>query len=282
MPEGDTIFRAARTLNLALAARTVTAFSSVYPALTRIDEDAPITGRTITSVEAQGKHLLIHFGPPPSPLTLRTHMRMSGSWHIYRPGEKWQLPRRDARIVLETADYIAVGFNVPVAEFLDATQFARQEDLKRIGPDLLGDTFDEDEAIRRLVARGAQPIADALLNQRVVAGIGNVYKSETLFIERLHPATPATAIGEAELRALLRTARRLLTVNVADASAEIVTYRGLRRTTGRSDPAERLWVYGRGGKPCRRCGTPISFARMGPNARGTYWCEGCQKPFSGS
>ena len=282
MPEGDTIFRAARTLNLALAARTVTAFSSVYPALTRIDEDAPITGRVITSVEAQGKHLLMHFGPPPSPLTLRTHMRMSGSWHIYRPGEKWQLPRRDARIVIETADYVAVAFNVPVAEFLDAAQFARQEDLTLIGPDLLGETFDEDEAVARLFARGAQPIAEALLNQRVVAGIGNVYKSETLFIERVHPGTPVTGIGGAELRALLRTARRLLTVNVADASAEIVTYRGLRRTTGRSDPAERLWVYGRGGQPCRRCGTPISFARTGPNARGTYWCEGCQKPFSGS
>ena len=284
MPEGDTIFRAARTLHLALATKTATAFTSVYSALTRIDEDAPIAGREITSVEARGKHLLMHFGPattrtPGPSLTLRTHMRMSGSWHIYRPGEAWQLPRRDARIVIETADFVAVAFNVPIAEFLDVAQIARQEDLRRIGPDLLAELFDEDDAIARLVARGAQPIAEALLNQRVVAGIGNVYKSETLFMERIHPASPVNTIDEGALRALLRTARRLLTVNVADGSAQIITYRGLRRTTGRTDPEERLWVYGRGGKPCRKCATPISFARTGPDARGTYWCGKCQLVF---
>jgi endonuclease-8 len=272
MPEGDTIFRAARTLHLALAGRVVTAFTSVYPALTRIDEDAPIAGREITAVEARGKHLLIHFGP----LMLRTHMRMRGSWHIYRPGERWQLPRRDARIVIETAEYVAVGFNVPIAEFLDARQAARQDDLRKLGPDLLGAAFDVDDAVRRLQARGAQPIAEALLNQRAVAGIGNVYKSETLFMEGVHPSTPVSDIVEARLRALLATARRLLLANVADASAEIVTYRGLRRTTGRTDPEERLWVYGRGGKPCRRCGTAIAYARTGPDARGTYWCPQCQ------
>ncbi len=316
MPEGDTIFRAARTLNLALAARTVTRFTSAYPALTRIDEDAPIAGRTITGVDARGKHLLMHFGPSTSlapgpsvpagagPLTLRTHMRMSGSWHIYpqtrgplhpaglshslgprrpapfgrdRPGERWQLPPGAARIVVETAGYVAVAFNVPVAEFLDASGIARQEDLRRIGPDLLGETFDEDDALTRLRGRGAQPIAEALLNQRVVAGIGNVYKSETLFLERIHPMTPVAAIDDGALRALLQTARRLLTINVADASAEIVTYRGLRRTTGRTDPNARLWVYGRGGKPCRRCGAAISYARTGPEARGTYWCHACQQ-----
>jgi endonuclease-8 len=281
MPEGDTIFRVARTLALALSAKSVTRFTSVYPALTRIDEDAPLTGRIVTGVEARGKHLLMHFGPPPppgtsGPLTLRTHMRMSGSWHIYRPGERWQLPPAAARIVIETADYVAVAFNVPVAEFLDTPQLARQDDLRRIGPDLLGETFDEDEAVARLRARGVQPIAEALLNQRAVAGIGNVYKSETLFLERIHPSAPVSTVDDAALRALLRTARRLLTVNVADASAEIITYRGLRRTTGRTNPDERLWVYGRGGKPCRRCGTAISYARTGPDARGTYWCPACQ------
>ena len=316
MPEGDTIFRAARTLNLALAARIVTRFTAAYPALTRIDEDAPMAGRTITSVEARGKHLLMHFGPSTSPksgssvsfgagpLTLRTHMRMSGSWHVYpqtrgplppaglshsrgprrpapfgrdRPGERWQRPPGAARIVIETAGYVAVAFNVPVAEFLDASRLARQEDLRRIGPDLLGETFDEDETLARLRGRGAQPIAEALLNQRVVAGIGNVYKSETLFLEGIHPAAPVAGVDDAALRELLRTARRLLTANIADASAEIITYRGLRRTTGRSNPDERLWVYGRGGKPCRRCGTAISYARTGPEARGTYWCPACQK-----
>ena len=286
MPEGDTIFRAARTLNLALAGKPVTRFTSVYPALTRIDEDAPIAGRIITSVEARGKHLLMHFGAPTgesralkgraTSTTLRTHLRMHGSWHIYRPGETWQRPRGEARIVIETADFVAVGFNIPIAEFLDASQALRQEDLRRIGPDLLGDTFDEDEALRRLQQRGAQGIAEALLNQRVVAGIGNVYKSETLFLEGVHPETPASRIDEEKLRALLRTARKLLKANVADATSEIVTYRGLRRTTGRTDPAERLWVYGRGGKPCRRCGTAVSYKKTGLDARGTYWCARCQ------
>jgi endonuclease-8 len=274
VPEGDTIFRAARTLHRALAGKTVTRFTSDYPALTRVDEDAPIAGRTITGVEARGKHLLLMLS---GGLILRTHMRMHGSWHIYRSGERWQLPRRDARIVIETADFVAVGFNVPIAEFLDERRQGRQEDLRRMGPDLLGETFDEDEAVRRLQARGAEGIAEALLNQRVVAGIGNVYKSETLFLERVHPETPARDVDEQTLRALLQTARRLLKANVADATSEIVTYRGLRRTTGRTDPEERLWVYGRGGRPCRRCGAAIAYKKTGADARGTYWCPACQK-----
>lgn len=273
MPEGDTIFRAARTLHLALAGNTVTRFTSDYPALTRIHEDAPLTGRIVARVYAQGKHLLIEFS---GGLTLRTHMRMHGSWHIYRPGESWQLPRHDARIVIETAAFVAVGFNVPIAELLDDRQRARQDDLRALGPDLLGDVFDEDEAVRRLQERGDEDVADALLNQRAVAGIGNVYKSETLFLERVHPGTPVRGVSEDTLRALLRTARKLLKANVADATAEIVTWRGLRRTTGRTDPAERLWVYGRGGRPCRRCGTSISYRKTGRDARGTYWCGTCQ------
>ncbi|HEX6323310.1 MAG TPA: DNA-formamidopyrimidine glycosylase family protein [Vicinamibacterales bacterium] len=274
MPEGDTIFRTARTLHRALAGKTVTRFTSDYPSLTRVDEDAPIAGRAITGVEARGKHMLLMLS---GGLTLRTHMRMHGSWHIYRPGEPWQLPRRDARIVIETEDFVAVAFNVPIAEFLDERQKIRQEDLRRLGPDLLGETFDEDEALRRLQARGAEAVAEALLNQRVVAGIGNVYKSETLFLERVHPETPARDVGEDTLRALLRTARRLLKANVADATSEIVTYRGLRRTTGRTNPEARLWVYGRSGRPCRRCATPIAYRKTGPDARGTYWCPSCQK-----
>lgn len=273
MPEGDTIFRAARTLHLALAGQAVTRFASDYPALTRIHEDAPLTGRVVARVYAQGKHLLIEFS---GGLTLRTHMRMHGSWHIYRPGESWQLPRRDARIVVETAAFVAVGFNVPIAELLDDRQRARQDDLRALGPDLLADAFDEEEAVRRLQARGDEDVADALLNQRAVAGIGNVYKSETLFLERVHPGTPVRGVSEETLRALLRTARTLLKANVADATAEIVTWRGLRRTTGRTDPAERLWVYGRRGQPCRRCGTSISYRKTGPDARGTYWCGTCQ------
>src|SRR6476469_9658879 len=124
MPEGDTIFRAARTLHRALAGREVVRFESVLPALTRVHEDAPLTGRRVETVTAAGKHVLMRFS---GDLVLRTHMRMNGSWHIYRPGERWRRPRRDMRVMVATAGYEAVGFNVPVAEWLDDRAEARQE-----------------------------------------------------------------------------------------------------------------------------------------------------------
>ena len=273
MPEGDTIFRAARTLNRALAGHTVARFESVLPSLTRVDEDTPIRGRTIESVTAAGKHLLIAFS---GGLILRTHMRMNGSWHIYRPGERWQRPRRDMRIVVATASFEAVGFNIPVAEWLAPRARARQPDLRLMGPDLLGETFDADEAIRRMRAHPDVAVADALLNQRIVAGVGNVYKSEVLFICRLDPFARVADIGDDCLRTALTTARDLLAANVAMASNAIVTYPGFRRTTARLQPSERLYVYGRARKPCRRCGTLIRVRAQGPHARLTYWCEQCQ------
>jgi endonuclease-8 len=279
MPEGDTIFRAARTLNRALAGRIVTRFESVYPALTRVHEDAPITGRTIESVAAAGKHLLMRFS---GDLLLRTHMRMNGSWHIYRPGERWRKPRRDMRIVIGTDAFEAVAFNVPVAEFLEGPAIRRQEDLRLMGPDLLGATFDETEAMQRLRARPDAFIADALLNQRVVAGIGNVYKSEVLFLCGVNPFAVVAEVGEERLRCLLTTARTHLHANVIDATAAIVTYRGYRRTTRRADPGERLYVYGRAGQPCRKCGVRIEIRAQGRDARLTYWCPSCQRASTSS
>jgi endonuclease-8 len=273
VPEGDTIFRAARTLHRALTGREVVRFESVLPSLTRVHEDTPITGRTVERVTAAGKHVLMHFS---GELVLRTHMRMNGSWHIYRPGERWQRPRRDMRIVVATAAFEAVGFNVPVAEFLRGTALERQADLRLMGPDLLGEVFDEAEAVRRLRARGATAIADALLNQRVVAGIGNVYKSEVLFLCGINPFAPVSALADGQLLAVLRTARTHLQANVIDPTAAIVTYRGYRRTTRRADPAERLYVYGRARKPCRKCGVCIEVRAQGPDARLTYWCPACQ------
>jgi endonuclease VIII len=274
MPEGDTIHRAARTLHRALAGRTVTRFTSAFPHLTRVDADAPIRGRAVEQVEARGKHLLIWFA---GGLVLRTHMRMNGSWHIYRPGERWRRPGHEMRILVETADMIAVAFNVPVAEFATRETLRRTTVIDTLGPDPLSGNFDADEAIRRLRARADLEIADALLDQAAIAGIGNVYKSEVLFAGRVNPFTTVGALDDETLKRLVTTAARLMRANVTDASAPgIVTYAGMRRTTGRADPSARLWAYGRAGQPCRRCGTPIARRKQGPHARSTYWCPRCQ------
>ena len=272
MPEGDAIYRTARTLHRALAGRAVSRFESVLPSLTRVHEDAPITGRRIERVEAAGKHVLIRFS---GGLMLRTHMRMNGSWHIYRPGERWRRPRRDMRIVVATDAFEAVAFTVPVAEFLDARAEAQQQDLRAIGPDLLADTFDEDEALRRVRGRGGDEIAEALLNQRVLAGIGNVYKSEVLFICRLNPFAPVRSVDEPSLRGVFATARKLLQANVSSLGGGIRTYIGYRRGGERGEAAQR-YVYGRARKPCRRCGTAIRVRAQGPHARLSYWCPACQ------
>jgi endonuclease VIII len=207
---------------------------------------------------------------------LRTHMRMNGSWHIYRPGERWQRPARDMRILLATRDWVAVAFNVHVAEFVRASDLSRHRPIATLGPDLLGD-FDPERALTLVRHQEFRPVHELLLDQRVVAGIGNVYKSELLFLSSVHPDTPAIAVSEQEWRGLFDRARQLLRANVAkDSGAGIETYRGLRRTTGRMNPDDRLWVYSRGGRPCRKCGTPIESRKDGDDARVTYWCPRCQ------
>jgi endonuclease-8 len=274
MPEGDTIFRAARTLDRALSGHTVTRFETALAALAQIDRDEPIAGRTVERVHAAGKHLLIRLS---GDLALRTHMRMNGSWHIYRHGEKWQLSRRAMRIVIETTDWVAVAFNVYVAEFERTKKLARHAPVATLGPDLLGD-FDADRALELIRLTGTTPIRDVLLNQRVIAGIGNVYKSEILFLCGIHPDTPANALSEDDWRPVMALARKLLRANVADSSgARIVTYGGLRRTAGRLGKSDSLWVYSRGGQRCRKCGTRIASRKDGDDARVTYWCPECQK-----
>jgi endonuclease VIII len=278
MPEGDTIFRAARTLDRALAGRGVTRFESVFPQLTRVHVDRPVTGRTIERVTSRGKHLLVWFS---GDLVLRTHMRMNGAWHIYRPGERWRQPRRDMRILIATAEFEAVAFTVPVAELDTAAAIERQ--LAAVGPDPLDAGFDPAVAIQRLRARGEMQVADALLDQHAIAGIGNVYKSEVLFAAGVNPFARVSSLDDAALERVVAYAMKFMRANVADGStAAIVTYAGYRRTTGRSDPSHRLWVYGRAGQPCRRCGTPIARAKQGPDARSTYWCEACQLPTANS
>lgn len=253
-------------MHAALAGQPVVGFETVYAQLARVDDEQPITGRTIDRVTAEGKHLLIHFT---GDLTLRTHMRMHGSWHLYRPGERWRKPRREMRIVIATEPWVAVGFNVPVAEFHDARSLARQEDLAAIGPDFLAESFDFEEALRRMRARPDRSIGDVLLNQRVAAGVGNEYKSEILFLSGISPARRVDELSDEQLLGALKHARRLMLANVRMRTAA-------RVTTGSLDRQKRTFVYGRGGKPCRRCGTRIEFARQGVDARVTYWCPKCQ------
>jgi len=272
MPEGDTIYRAAVAMNRALAARVVTRFESVYPTVNRVADDRPIVGRTIESVSARGKHLLIAFS---GGLVLRTHMRMNGSWHLYRLGITWQRPARDMRVLVGAGDVEAVGFNVPVAELLTARELARHAQLNALGPDLLDPAFDPVEAARRMRACGRDAVGDALLNQRVLAGVGNVFKSEILFLAGIEPFTPVAALSDADIDRLVAISREQLAANVLTRSQTLSPSIG-RRTTRSLDPNKKLWVYGRGGKPCRRCGAPILARKSGLDARLTYWCPRCQ------
>jgi endonuclease-8 len=273
MPEGDTIFRSARALHQALAGQTVTLFETGYAQLASVNDQAPVAGRIVEQVESRGKWLLIHFS---GDLVLATHMLMSGSWHIYRVGERWKRARSHVRVVLGTADFVAVAFDVPIARFYTARTLERFAAVAGLGPDVLGQSFAADEAAARLVEHGSEEVGDVLLNQRVLAGIGNVFKSEICFVCGVYPFRTVASLRAQELDCLLSTARRMLAANVA-AGDGIVTYTGARRTTGSSNPAARLWVYRRAGSPCRRCGTSILTRKQGTGARSTYWCPECQK-----
>lgn len=275
MPEGDTIFRTARALGRALAGKPVTRFCSTYPLLTRFHDDTPLTGQFVERVESRGKWLLIHFSGGG---TLATHMLMSGSWHIYRPGERWQKPASHMRILLENADYQAVGFHVPVAQMHTVESLTRDRRIPRSALDVLSAEFDQAAAASRVLAYLHQEIGDVLLHQEVLAGVGNVFKSEVCFVCGVNPFCKVAALTAEEILSLIATAKKLISANVLEDSGDtIVTFRGLhRRTTHESDPAASLWVYGRNGEPCRRCGEHILRRLQGPDARVTFWCPRCQ------
>jgi endonuclease-8 len=274
VPEGDTIFRSARALNRALAGKIVMRFETAYAHLATVDDDKKIAERTVERVEARGKWLLMYFS---GDLILVTHMRMNGSWHLYRTGERWRRPRRDMRIMIETADWSAVGFTVPVAEFHSAASLLRKTMIPILGTDLLKEDFDVADTMAGMREYAHEEIAEVLLNQRVMSGIGNVYKSETCFMCGVNPFWQVRTLDPSQLEQLVFMARKFLSLNVAeDVDGEISTYAGLRRTTNTADRSARLWVYGRAGKPCRRCGTPIEMRKQGPGARTTFWCPVCQ------
>jgi len=272
VPEGDTIFRAARTMHRVLAGRSVSRFDCVYPLVMRVADRHPIVGRTIESVTSRGKHLLIAFS---GGLVLHTHMRMNGSWHLYPDGAKWQRPLSDARVVVACAGVTAVGFTVPVVELLTERDLARHRALRQLGPDLLAGDFDPAAAAERVRARGGDIIGDVLLDQRVVAGVGNVFRSEILFLAHVHPLRSVATLSDAEVAHVVEQARQQLRANVMDAGQTLSRSVG-RRTTRSLDPEEKLFVYGRGGRACRRCGATILSTKTGPDARIVYWCPTCQ------
>jgi endonuclease-8 len=275
MPEGDTIYRSARAMGRALIGKPVTAFRSNYPLLTRFHDDTPITGQTVDNVESRGKWLLIHLS---GGATIATHMLMSGSWHLYPRGERWHRPARDMRIVLENFEYQAVAFTVPVARIYTAEQLAREKRIPPPGSDVLNEDFDFPSAVARIRACAGEEIGDVLLHQYVLAGVGNVFKSELCFTERINPFCLVAALKQEQIEALVRSAQTLVGSNVLeDSGNSIVTYRGVgRRTTHNARPANNLWVYSRSGDPCRRCGAIIRHRLQGPDARVTYWCPVCQ------
>ncbi len=282
MPEGDTIYRSARALQRAIGGKLCTGFETGLAPLARVNDDTPLAGRTIEKVESRGKWLLVHFS---GDLILVTHMLMSGSWHLYRTGEKWWMGRDRMRAAIFTADFQALAFNVPVAEFHTARSLARYSQIPKLGIDALSDDYTVERGVQSLRTYGAEhpeaEIAVVLLNQRVIAGLGNVYKSEVAFAAGVNPFRAMSTITQQELEVMAEVSQKWLKVNVLDGSSAtgrdgIVTYSGNRRTTGASDRAERLWVYGRQGQECRRCGALVQMRKQGEQARSTYWCPGCQ------
>lgn len=283
MPEGDTLYRTAVTLRKALAGRTVTRFESSVPGVSVVDDRTPVAGRVVSKVEARGKHLLITFSLPAqtpaepqttgapeaaTDLILHTHLRMTGSWHVYRPGERWQKPERYAKVVIHTEAFVVPCFSAPVVELLTAWQLQRHADLQELGPDAMTAEFDAEEAKQRILRRPEVEIGVALMNQRLMAGVGNVYKSEVLFLLRVSPFARVAELGPEVIEQLVAESHRLLRLNQD---------RGSRRTLFNLSERDRLWVYGRSGEPCRVCGTPIRMRRQGLDARSTYYCPSCQQ-----
>lgn len=250
MPEGDTIFRTARALDRALAGGDLVRFEA--PRL-RYSPFPP--GAAVLGADAVGKHCLVRFDDG---RVLRTHMRMTGSWHLYRPGERWRKKPAAMRALVEVPGWVAVCFAAPVVELTEAPA------LDHLGPDLCRPDADLDEAVRRLrrISPPDRAVGEALLDQRVVAGIGNIYKNEACFACGIDPFTPVGQLDDDQHRRLLATASEQLRANLGNVE---------RAFAGRGPS-----VYGRRARPCRRCGAPIDWAPQGEQRRGTYWCPVCQ------
>jgi endonuclease-8 len=257
VPEGDTVFRTAAQLHRALADDVVTRWDLRVPSFATSD----LRGEQIHEVVSRGKHILHRVGD----VTLHTHLKMEGAWHLYRPESRWRRPEHTVRAVVGTESWVAVGFDLGVTEVIARD---REDDVVgHLGPDLLGPDWDAVEAIHRLSADPARPLAVALLDQRNLAGIGNVFANEICF---LRGALPTRPVGDVDVPRAVDLAHRLLRAN---------RDRAERTTTGDTRAGRQLWVYGRDGKPCRRCGTRIRGGELGANElalRVTSWCPHCQ------
>ncbi|MCX5375476.1 Fpg/Nei family DNA glycosylase [Streptomyces sp. NBC_00091] len=263
MPEGDSVHRAAARLHTALAGKPLTHADLRVPRFATAD----LTGRTVLDVTPRGKHLLTRLE---GGLTLHSHLGMDGAWYLFGPGEKWRGgPAHEIRAVLATAGTTAVGYRLPVLELLRTADEDRA--VGHLGPDLLGPDWDPARAAANLLASPGRPLGEALLDQRNLAGIGNIYKCELCFLAQVTPWTPVGGLPDPQttLPRLASAARRLLAANTgADAAA------GRRNTTGSRRPGRELFVYGRAHRPCLRCGTPVREASQ--DGRPTYWCPRCQ------
>ncbi|UNX56563.1 Fpg/Nei family DNA glycosylase (plasmid) [Georgenia sp. TF02-10] len=259
MPEGDAVRLTARRLDRGLKGRRLVATDFRWPSLATVD----LTGATVLGTGTHGKHLLTRFDHDGRLLTLHTHLKMEGRWRVHAAGARWSLPARDARVVLRTEATEAVGFSLAIVELLPTAD--ETSVIGHLGPDLLADGWDEEEALRRLLADPARPLGEALLDQTVVAGIGTIYLSEVCFAHGVHPLTPVGEVRD-PLR-LLRRAGQMLRIGVAN---------GRPVMTG--DRREPLWVYRRHRLPCRRCATTVEAGPVGDRARErtTYWCPSCQ------
>ena len=263
MPEGDTIFRAASNLRTWIGGRVVTAARSKAPiGIERL------VGRTIERVEPNGKHLLMHFVRPDAEqaLVLQTHMRMSGSWHVYETGAAWKRPRHQATLVVEAGERVAVGFNIPIVSLDFETWMRSTPSLRLLGSDILSPTFDLDDVVRRLATQpDERAIGEILLDQTVVAGIGNIYRCESLFLCRHNPWRAIRTLTEVQRRDLIMAAQTLMRANLgADVGRDF------------GQGQNKSNVYRRTGRPCRVCSTPIESQVQGTQARRAYWCPTCQ------
>ncbi|MFE1027802.1 Fpg/Nei family DNA glycosylase [Streptomyces sp. NPDC058818] len=259
MPEGDTVWQAARRLHDALAGKVLTRSDFRVPRYATAD----LTGRTVLDVTPRGKHLLTRVE---GGLTVHSHLRMDGSWKVFAPGQRWSGgPAHQIRVILGTADRTAVGYRLPVLELLRTADEERA--VGHLGPDLLGPDWNPEQALANLRADPARPLGEALLDQRNLAGVGNVYKCELCFLLGVTPWLPVGDLPAAHAVQLPALAKKLLEAN---------RDRPVRRTTGLR--GQDLFVYGRAPRPCLRCGTSVRVANQGDGSRErpTYWCPTCQ------